>query len=194
MLTPEDALPRPRDSNVKELFSSSSDMIGELKKMNRSLCFSFLELLDILLTRPNAKLTEDSEISIFDSEKYNEDLQANRLQEKFAWEIKIQQIHLLLINMSYLLNSYRPQQARQQLISILEDSLKKRQNATLSMKETLDLCTNMLKETKDVLSSNDQQITTVADSQLETENTTTTTTKKRKRDQEEDETTKKIKS
>jgi mediator of RNA polymerase II transcription subunit 7 len=175
MLTHEDTLRRPRDFQVKELFENEENAIADLKRMNRSLCFNFLELLHILVDNPNSKLKEDASTSIFEQEKFEEEVSAGRGgREKFAWELKIQQIELLLINMVHLLNTYRPMQARQQLITIIEDSLTKRTDAATLLNNTLTQCRDMLQQTKLLL----QKETTLD------EKSNSNTSRKRKREED----------
>lgn len=81
--------------------------------MNKSLGQSFSELCEIL-------------------HSYS----CEKIDGKFAWEIKCEEIQLLFINMSFLLNSYRPHQARQQIIAILQAQLDRRSE---SIRELLKL-------------------------------------------------------
>lgn len=74
--------------------------------MNRNLTVCFNDLVDILMNYTN--------------EKY---------QDKYLWEMKCEEIQLLFINMSYILNSYRPHQARQQVITILQNQIQKKEQA-----------------------------------------------------------------
>lgn len=74
--------------------------------MNFNLSVCFNDLIEILMNYTN--------------EKY---------QEKYLWEMKCEEIQLLFINMSYILNSYRPHQARQQVITILQNQIQKKEQA-----------------------------------------------------------------
>lgn len=154
---------RPRDEHVKELFTDplphegaaaadddddddgghGSRNLGhvqqQLRAMQRSVLFNYVELLDILLAAPDAKLRETPETSIMDS---SAPPPAVGSDERFARELKEQQIQLLLINMSYLLNSYRPHQAREQVLCIMRDQLERKRRAA----ELIDQCIAEAKE------------------------------------------------
>lgn len=88
--------------------------------MNRSLLYSFVELLKILIEAPTAKLKETQEISLFKTHTTE--------TEKLAWDLKCQQIQLLLFNMSYILNSYRPHQVSEKISWLTIVNLGKRSN------------------------------------------------------------------
>ncbi len=156
----QDVIVRPSDHSVKELFTETGerthvgmsksilltlDRVRELKKMIRSLLFNYLELLNLMIESPTAKLDEDTTLGIMSNQ--------TETTNKPAWEIKANQIQLLLINMSYLLNSYRPHQAREQLITILQEQFNRRDKATTSINETITSCVTLLEEAKKVLSS-----------------------------------------
>jgi mediator of RNA polymerase II transcription subunit 7 len=70
-----------------------SDPAEELKMLNAKLLKTFLELIDLLIT--------------------NND----------EYKGKIDEINLIAVNMHHLLNSYRPHQGRQTLISMMEQQL-----------------------------------------------------------------------
>ncbi|CAG8599441.1 1997_t:CDS:2, partial [Cetraspora pellucida] len=72
----------------------------ELKKLNNSVVFNFVELLDILVKDPD------------------------------RGPDKCEQIKLLLINMKFLLNEYRPHQARETLQLIMKEQIEQRKLAT----------------------------------------------------------------
>ncbi len=128
-----DSVPKPNESGIKEIFrkdSNSSDVhVQELKKLNRSLLFSYLELLEILLKNPTAKILETTEHSML--------TEVLAPADKFARELKEEQIHLLFINISYLLNLYRPHQAREQVIQILKDQLQRRKESTEQIRQVV---------------------------------------------------------
>ncbi|KAL0489316.1 mediator of RNA polymerase II transcription subunit 7 [Acrasis kona] len=157
-LSVKDIIARPSDHNVKELFQEADqkthvDRIRELKKMNRSLLFNYLELLNLLIESPTAKIEEDKELAII-TETPEAPFQQTK---KFAWEVKINQIQLIMINISYLLNSYRPHQSREQLIVILKEQLNRRQTATKIINDCVGKCCEVLKQAADVLDQNSAQ-------------------------------------
>ncbi len=97
----------------------------ELKKLNHSLLYNFLELLDTVIKNPRG----------------------------YTFREKIEDLELLFVNMHHLLNSFRPHQAREALISIMQGQLKKR-NAVLDdakssfakVNEFLDKANQILQE------------------------------------------------
>jgi uncharacterized membrane protein YccC len=145
--------------------------------MNRSLVFNYLELLNILIESPTATLEEDADLSMTTNSEPT---------TKFAWEIKANQIYLLMINMSYLLNAYRPHQAREQLIGILQDQLSRRKSSSKTINDTIHNCSELLEQAKQLLSSqvqaDQEQIQNAAEL-----NVAPSGTKKRKREEDEDE-------
>jgi mediator of RNA polymerase II transcription subunit 7 len=78
-------------------FSFSIDHKEELKKLNISLLFNFLELIDMLIKNPQ------------------------------LYPKKLEEIKTILINMHHLMNTYRPHQARQILIEILQTQVQRKQ-------------------------------------------------------------------
>lgn len=87
----------------KQLFPSGSiNTIEELKKLNRKLLQEFLRLIQTLIS--NAA-------------------EANLMSQ-------VEEITLIFVNMHYLLNTYRPHQARQTLISQLEEQIERRKQQT----------------------------------------------------------------
>ena len=94
----------------------SDSIKEELKKLNKSLLVSFLQLLDFLLHQPG------------------------RLKEK------IFDLECLSSNMHFLLNAYRPYQARHELLLLLE----KQKSRRAQMTEDLNVA---VKETRDTLAS-----------------------------------------
>lgn len=85
----------------------STDRVKELKELNHALLLAFLELTNILCTRP---------------------------KEASA---TIERIRLLLINMHYALNSYRPYQARDVLRLMMEQQIKHHKETTLRIKRSI---------------------------------------------------------
>ena len=145
----------------------TSVVISELKRLNRSLCFNFLELINILVSeRPSELLKEDESTTLLDRETFQKDLLEGgglvSTEPLPAHFLKVQQIRLLLLNMSYLLNRLRPVQARQQLISIMEHSSERREGACQSLQQTLSQCKAMLQQTRQVLAAEDSGPTPAA--------------------------------
>ena len=88
------------------------DHAKELKKLNVSLLFNFMELVETLVKNPN---------------------EADR---------KVECIRNVMINMHHLLNSYRPHQARQTLITMLRDQISDKKKQLASLDESVILMLN----------------------------------------------------
>ncbi|KAG9405300.1 Mediator of RNA polymerase II transcription subunit 7 [Aphanomyces cochlioides] len=103
----EDAVPDllPDD---KKLYEPTHNVKEEMKKVNRSLMFSFLELIDVLIMNPT---------------KFN---------------AKLDDIELLFLNMHNLINAYRPHQARETLIELLKQQLQERKDAAAEIRRTIE--------------------------------------------------------
>lgn len=78
----------------------------ELKKLNHSILHNYLELLNTLVTNPH----------------------------EYTFHDKVADLEQLFVNLHFLLNAFRPHQARETLISILAEQLDKRQALTLATK------------------------------------------------------------
>ncbi|KAF2760297.1 MED7-domain-containing protein [Pseudovirgaria hyperparasitica] len=81
------------------IFSGSDgtiDRAKSLKQLAHSLIVKFVELLGVLSVDPE------------------------------QWKDRIHQIHLMIVNMHQLINEYRPHQARESLITMMEDQLEKK--------------------------------------------------------------------
>jgi len=84
--------PEPQ-SLEEQLYDPTANPCAELRKLNRSLLRSFLQLLSVMVSSPN-------------------DAQA-----------KVADIRTLLLNMQHLINTFRPFEAREQLLSILQEQV-----------------------------------------------------------------------
>ncbi|EFC45616.1 predicted protein [Naegleria gruberi] len=136
---------------VKKLYGDkpldSIDHVAELKKLNRSLLYNYLELLDLLIEHPTLQVNETEDISTITN------FDGSKTIVKFCWELKLHQIELIFINMSFLLNYYRPHQAREQMITILQNQLKRRKEVTESVGDCIQYCHKVLKEAQMTLTS-----------------------------------------
>ncbi|KAI8368592.1 mediator complex, subunit Med7 [Choanephora cucurbitarum] len=102
----QDRLPTLEELQVKQLYPENQDIdrVKELKKLNRSLITQFLQLLDVLVEKP----------------------------EEFGKHIE--NISHLFINMHHILNAYRPHQARETLRLLMENQLTKKRQQTAALK------------------------------------------------------------
>ena len=74
----------------------------------------------------------------------------------FAWQRKVQQIESILFNMSYLLNLYRPHQARDQLSSILVDQIDRRKTAIQVLERSFEDSREILQDARKILQNSRQ--------------------------------------
>ncbi|KAI9339587.1 MED7 protein-domain-containing protein [Obelidium mucronatum] len=115
-----DRAPLLSEMGIVQLFPDEDgpgfDRASELKKLNHSLLLNFLELQHILTKRP---------------------------EEYIA---KIEDIRLIYINIHYLLNGYRPHQARDTLKLFMELQVKRRQNMTTSIQSCLNEIKDVFRE------------------------------------------------
>eukprot|EP00742_Colponemidia_sp_Colp-10_P010706 GILJ01011783.1.p1 GENE.GILJ01011783.1~~GILJ01011783.1.p1 ORF type:complete len:181 (-),score=36.94 GILJ01011783.1:344-886(-) len=118
LYTTEDILPTLADQQRQQLFPDDPNLSykDELKKLNRSVVHSIVELLDILTKSPA---------------KYKE---------------KVEDIELLFLNMHHLLNSLRPHQARSNVISMLQAQIDRRRQLCLQIDESIRDSEKLIKE------------------------------------------------
>ncbi|KAK3809273.1 MAG: MED7 protein-domain-containing protein [Benniella sp.] len=102
-----DSLATLEEQGIEQLYPKGSiDRVKELKKLNHSAVFNFLELVHTLSTSPG----------------------------EFA--IKVDQIRVIFINMHHILNEYRPHQARETLKLMMEEQLSKKKKETEALRKT----------------------------------------------------------
>ncbi|KAJ1925191.1 Mediator of RNA polymerase II transcription subunit 7 [Tieghemiomyces parasiticus] len=93
----QDILPTLPEQNVEQLYPEANfNRVKELKKLNTSLIFKYLELIERLSQKPE------------------------------KCETDIDDIRLILINMHHLINEYRPYQARETLKLVMADQVERR--------------------------------------------------------------------
>jgi hypothetical protein len=84
-----------------------AEVPDELRRLNRMLLFSFLDLLEVLVHTPK------------------------------DFQRKVDEIELILVNMHHLLNYYRPHQARANLATLLEEQIQARRAAIAQIDSAL---------------------------------------------------------
>ncbi|KAI8092157.1 mediator complex, subunit Med7 [Gilbertella persicaria] len=111
-----DRLPTLEELQVKQLYPESGDIdrVKELKKLNRSLITQFLNLLDVLVKKPD------------------------------EFGRNIENISNIFINMHHILNAYRPHQARETLRLLMETQLAKKRQQTLELRAKSKEATDFL--------------------------------------------------
>ncbi|KAJ1976794.1 Mediator of RNA polymerase II transcription subunit 7 [Dimargaris verticillata] len=93
----DDTLPSLKEQEVEQLYPTDGfNRTKELKKLNNSLIFKYLDLIGTLATTPS---------------KFEKD---------------VDDIRLILVNMHHLINEFRPYQARDTLKLMLEDQIARR--------------------------------------------------------------------
>ncbi|KAF9112216.1 Mediator of RNA polymerase II transcription subunit 7 [Mortierella sp. AM989] len=103
----QDSLATLEEQGIEQLYPKGSiDRVKELKKLNHSAVFNFLELVHTLSTSPSEFAT------------------------------KVDQIRVIFINMHHILNEYRPHQARETLRLMMEDQLNRKKKETAALKKT----------------------------------------------------------
>ncbi|KAF2073475.1 hypothetical protein CYY_005223 [Polysphondylium violaceum] len=113
-----DVLPTLDELDMVQLYPKGDiEPISELKKLNRSILFNYLQLLETLIENPS------------------------------DFKTKVDDISLLFINFHHLLNSYRPHQARETLLSIMTEQIKNRTQSNQLLKKSLETCKESLIQT-----------------------------------------------
>ncbi|KAF9373198.1 Mediator of RNA polymerase II transcription subunit 7 [Podila verticillata] len=103
----QDSLMTLEEQGCEQLYPKGPiDRVKELKKLNHSAVFNFLELVHTLASSP----------------------------QEFA--AKVDQIRLIFINMHHILNEYRPHQARETLRLMMQEQLDKKKRETAAMRKT----------------------------------------------------------
>ncbi|KAG0365202.1 Mediator of RNA polymerase II transcription subunit 7 [Gamsiella multidivaricata] len=103
----EDSLATLEEQGIEQLYPKGSiDRVKELKKLNHSAVFNFLELVHTLSTSPS------------------------------EFTVKVDQIRVIFINMHHMLNEYRPHQARETLRLMMEEQLSRKKKETAALKKT----------------------------------------------------------
>jgi len=123
----EDVIPTLEQEGRAQLYpSGDANHIEQLNKLHISLMIKFLELLDYLVNEPS------------------------------EYKSKVEDIELIMVNMYHLLNTYRPHQARQTLIAMMEEQIERRnkfigvlQERTKEVDLSLESCLSSLKSSQE---------------------------------------------
>eukprot|EP01129_Flabellula_baltica_P011100 TRINITY_DN4789_c0_g1_i1.p1 TRINITY_DN4789_c0_g1~~TRINITY_DN4789_c0_g1_i1.p1 ORF type:complete len:208 (-),score=46.94 TRINITY_DN4789_c0_g1_i1:19-642(-) len=94
----------------------------ELKKLNISLLMNFVELIDTLTIDP-----------------------------QMGNEIVVEKIEPIFHNMHHLINTYRPHEARQMLVTMMEKQIERRREFLKSLDENIEFCKKLIGEGNDLL-------------------------------------------
>ncbi|ORZ09363.1 mediator complex, subunit Med7 [Lobosporangium transversale] len=102
----QDSLATLEEQGIEQLYPKGPiDRVKELKKLNHSVVFNFLELVHTLSTSPSEFAT------------------------------KVDQIRVIFINMHHILNEYRPHQARETLKLMMEEQLRRKRKETEALRK-----------------------------------------------------------
>ncbi|KAG0198955.1 Mediator of RNA polymerase II transcription subunit 7 [Mortierella sp. NVP41] len=103
----QDSLATLAEQGIQQLYPEGDiDRVKELKKLNHSAIFNFLDLVHVLATSP------------------------------IEFATKVDQIRVIFINMHHILNEYRPHQARETLRLMMNDQLNRKKQETAALKKT----------------------------------------------------------
>lgn len=106
LLTTNESVPSLKEQEITQLFPEGEiNTVEQLKNLNKLLLQRFLQLIESLITKENQELSDLPDVS------------------------------LVFKNMHYLINSYRPHQARQTLITLMEEQIKNRKSQIQTTKE-----------------------------------------------------------
>eukprot|EP00898_Chlorokybus_atmophyticus_P007581 jgi/Chlat1/7824/Chrsp66S07275 len=118
--TTGDLLPDLEEQGVRQLYPKDKpvDFRGELHRLNRSLLFSFIDLIKVLAEHPS------------------------------QYARRIEDMGLILRNMHHLLNALRPHQARATLVHMLQTQIQQRRVAVQDVRrqtqEAMDIVQSAL--------------------------------------------------
>ncbi|KAF9545260.1 Mediator of RNA polymerase II transcription subunit 7 [Mortierella hygrophila] len=103
----QDTLATLAEQGIEQLYPKGDiDRVKELKKLNHSAIFNFLDLVHVLSTSPGEFAT------------------------------KVDHIRVIFINMHHILNEYRPHQARETLRLMMNDQLDRKRKETAAVRKT----------------------------------------------------------
>ncbi|KAF9328042.1 Mediator of RNA polymerase II transcription subunit 7 [Linnemannia elongata] len=103
----QDTLATLSEQGIEQLYPKGDiDRVKELKKLNHSAIFNFLDLVHVLSTSPGEFAT------------------------------KVDHIRVIFINMHHILNEYRPHQARETLRLMMNDQLARKRKETAALRKT----------------------------------------------------------
>jgi len=127
----DEIIPTLASQNINQVFNDgftgeerTKDTMKEMKSINLSLVLKYLDLLEILIKNP------DSQDKI----------------ENACYELKN-----LFENMHYLINRYRPHQARETLITLMGEQSKSRENTSNQLKKLIEIIKHFKQESIDAL-------------------------------------------
>lgn len=123
-ITYDDSIIRSLEAQgMRRLYPREFDHKRELKKMNHSILFNFVDLIDVLAKCPDTMKREE----------------------------KCQDIHVLFIQMHHLINELRPHQARETIRVTLEVQKRERAFTAFSMNSQVEKVTTAISNCLDVI-------------------------------------------
>ncbi|GAQ78766.1 Transcriptional coactivator [Klebsormidium nitens] len=126
----EDQLPNLEQQGIRQLYPKHSDIDipAELRKLNRELVFTYLELVDVLAERPS------------------------------QYARRVEDIGLILKNMHHLLNLLRPHQAQATVLHALEEQVRRRKEALATIRKQRQEMAAALAEGASLLAEANQEL------------------------------------
>lgn len=139
----EFAMPTLQEAGKQQLYESSSngggvDAVDELKKLNHSLVFAYLQLLECVTTTT----TDAAETA---------QQQTQTQQQQIAMETKVTELETLFMNMHQLVNGYRPHQAREEIVALMSVQKDRRRASAQTLSDTLRATASRLATQRDVI-------------------------------------------
>lgn len=123
-ITSDDSIIRSLEAQgMRRLYPREFDHKRELKKMNHSILFNFVDLIDVLAKCPDTMKREE----------------------------KCQDIHILFIQMHHLINELRPHQARETIRVTLEVQKRERAFTAISMNAQVQKVTDAISKCLDYI-------------------------------------------
>jgi hypothetical protein len=121
-------MPSLEGEGRRQVYDADRTTQEELKRLNKSIIHKFLELLDFLANDPSKSAS------------------------------KVEELELLFVNFHFLLNGFRTHQARQTLISWLEEQLQRRSQALETIRQLTEQANSSISESKIQLSNYSTQL------------------------------------
>lgn len=140
----EDQLPNLEEQGIQRLGPEQEqdrhrDRALELKRLAKSLLLNFLELLGVLSIDPiQVSLRLPPSLLIFPSPPTSMLQDKPQLTHPGKAEEKLNDLRTLLINFHHTLNEYRPHQARESTIALMQEHLDRTRAETAAVREAVE--------------------------------------------------------
>jgi hypothetical protein len=111
--------PTLAENGVQVLYDANASASSELKRLNKSALVQYCEIVEGLISEGDAKLDD-----------------------------RLSSLETMLINMHYLVNTHRPQQASDALVSMLRETIKRNRDLSEGLKAACDDAERVLEALK----------------------------------------------